>query len=78
MKYITVWHNLNYDTYNYKIVKFCNYKVGYVNKYDHELILIINFSNICDFCYNRKSIRFLLKKVLRKLIFFLQNILKKL
>ncbi len=78
MKYIIVWHNLNYDTYYYKIVKFCNYKVGHINKYNHEIIMIIDFGYICDFWCYRKTKRIFLKKVLRRLIFFLQNILKKL
>ncbi len=78
MLYITVWHNLNYDTYYYKIVKFCNYKVGYVNQFKHELIIIVDFCYVCDSCYYRKTKKIFLAKVLRKVISFLQNIEKKL
>lgn len=78
MKYITVYHNLNYDTYYYKIINFCNYEVGYVNQFNHQLILIIDINYICKTCYYRNIHYSKKKKVLRKVISFLQNIEKKL
>lgn len=78
MKYITVYHNINYDTYYYKIINTCNYEVGYVNKFNHRLVLIFDINYICETCYYRKRLYSKKKKVLRKFISFLQNIEKKL
>lgn len=68
-KYIVVYYNPNKKEYYYKVVGYASkYEVGYKNSYDHEVILIIN---VYEIWYPPKvSIR---KKVLRKLISFLQN-----
>lgn len=70
MNQIIVWHNLNKNTYYYKIIKgtYKKYSVGYINQYNHEVILIID--NIYTEIY-KVSKR---KKVLTKLISFLQKI----
>lgn len=70
MYIIVVWHNLNKDTYYHKIIKgvYGNHYVGYVNQYNHEIIDII--PNV----YFEKSKVSIKRKVLRKVIFFLQNI----
>lgn len=75
MRLIIVWHNLNYDTYYYKIVKgfYSSYNIGYVNKYNHKIILVIPISNLI-YKYKVSPLR----KVLRKFISFLQKIEKKL
>lgn len=74
MRLIVVWHNLNYDTYYYKFVKgyYSNYKIDFVNKYNHRIILVIPIANLV-FKYKVSPI----KRVIRRLIFFLQNIEKK-
>lgn len=72
MPKVIVWHNLNNDTYYYKLVNgfYMNYNVGYINHYNHKIIVIV--PNIYTSSY-RVSLR---KKVLTNLISFLQNINK--
>lgn len=69
---IVVWFNPNKKTYYYKIVKgyYKRYFVGYRNSYDHEVILIIPLKQ--EIFYKQP----LLKKVLMRIISFLQNIEK--
>lgn len=70
MYIVIVWHNLNKDTYYHKIIKglYKNYYIGYINQYNHKIIDII--PNV--YLKNHKvSLR---KKVLKKLISFLQKI----
>lgn len=76
MKKIIVWHNLNKNTYYYKIVKcsYINYYVGYKNQYDHEIILIIDIYNEFTQFYKMP----LKKRVIKKLISFLHKLDKKL
>lgn len=71
---IIVWLKPNSHTYYYKIVRgfYADYYVGYKNSYNHEVILIIDVYR--DLVHKEK----LLKKVLKKLISFLQKINSKL
>lgn len=66
-----IWHNHNNNCYYYRIVKgsYTNYYVGYFNQYNHEVVLLIPFVYKL---YKRKQP--FLKKVLKRLISFLQNI----
>ena len=41
---LIIYHNLNNDTYYYKIVRFHYFKdyyVGLINQYNHEIVLLI-------------------------------------
>ena len=46
-----IWHNLNNNTYYYKYVKgmYYNYKIGLINQYNHEVILIIDLSHFIKY-----------------------------
>ena len=74
MRIIVVWYNPHKKTYYYRFVSgfYAKYEVGYKNQYDHEVILVIDLNQKY---YLKDS---LLKRVLTKLISFLQNINKKL
>ena len=50
-----IWHNLNNDTYYFKYVKgmYYDYKIGLINQYNHEVILIIDVSRYFNY---RKTI----------------------
>lgn len=76
MKKLIIWHNLNYDTYYYKLVKgtYKFYYVGYINQYNHKIVLIISLS---DFYSHYKKITYP-HKALKRFISFLQNIERKL
>lgn len=43
MRTLIVWHNLNNNSYYYRFVSVVNssYYVGYINQYNHQIILII-------------------------------------
>lgn len=73
-KYIVIYYNPNKKDYYYKVVgSSSKYYVGYKNSYGHEVLFIIN---VYDIWYPPK--RKLRKKVLTKIISFLQNKLEKL
>jgi hypothetical protein len=40
---LIVYHNLNDNTYYYKLVRgrYTKYYVGYINQYNHEIVLLI-------------------------------------
>ena len=70
---IVVWYNRKKDLFYYKVVfNYGQYYLGYKNQYNHEIVLII-------YLYNDilKKDSFL-KRVLNKIICFLQKIYKKL
>lgn len=69
-----IWHNHNTNSYYYRIVKgsYVKYYVGYFNQYNHEVVLLIPLI----YTVYRKKQPFL-KKVLKRLISFLQNINEK-
>lgn len=65
---IVVWFNRNSKEYYYKKYKvFCDYKIGYLNGYNHEVILVIDLS---DLFYKMPLKRRLIKRLIR----FLENI----
>ena len=72
-KNLYVWHNLNNDTYYYKFNAgtYKNWKIGEVNQYNHQLVLIIANSVFQPDIVYKTSIR---KKVLTKIISFLQKL----
>lgn len=78
MKKIVVWYNPNKKKYYYRIVHglYYDYKPGLKNNYNHEVILVINLSTICNSCFHTTYNP--IKLVLRRLISFLQNIQKRL
>lgn len=47
---IVVFHNLTKDTYYYKKLKgfYSDYYVGYINQFNHEVILIIDIFEILE------------------------------
>ena len=70
MRRIIVWHNLNNDSYYYRIVSgnYAKYEIGFRNQYNHEVILIV------DSGYFEKNKTSFKKKVIMRLISFLQKI----
>jgi len=46
-RYLVVWHNLNNNSFYFKFLKhnYNNYYVGFVNQYNHEIILIQDVSS---------------------------------
>lgn len=71
-----VWHNLNNDTYYYRVTSgtYKDYKVGDKNSYNHEVVLIVENEVLHPVIVKKYvSIR---KMVLTPLIAFLQKINK--
>lgn len=67
---IVIWLNLNSNEYYHKIYKsYYSHEVGYINQYNHKIVDIVTYKEIFE---RHKSI----KRLLRKLISFLENILK--
>ena len=72
INYIVFWLNLNTNEYYHKIYKtYFAHAIGYINQYNHKVVDIVEYKEIID---RHKS----LKRLLRKFISFLENILKKL
>lgn len=75
-KRLFVWHKLNDDSYYYKVNSglYKDWEIGDINQYDHQLVLIIE-NEILEpiIISNYVPLR---KKVLTKLISFLQKINK--
>ncbi len=73
--HIIIWLNLNNGQYYHKFYKhllfITKYEVGFINQYNHKVIDIIDLQ---EFYARHKS----LKRLLKRLISFLENILKKL
>lgn len=67
---IVVFHNLTKDTYYFKKLKgyFNQYYVGYINQYNHEVVLIIDVSEFLN-C-GRKSLK---KRFIDRFIRFLEK-----
>lgn len=72
MKKLVVWYNPNKKNYYYKFVNgwYTDYKMGYKNQYNHEVILII------DDCYIMKPKIPLKKRLIKRIIRFLDKQLK--
>ena len=71
---LVIWYNPNKKEYYYKILKHFTkrYKQGFINQYGHEVILVI------DLHYNLFYKKPFIKRVITKIISFLQYIDKKL
>ena len=67
---LVIWYNPKTSIYYYKLVKFNNYNVGYVNQYGHRLVLVVDIFK--DFFYKEKF----RNVVIKKLISFLHNLLR--
>ncbi len=71
-KYIVFYLNLNTNEYYHKIYKsHFVHEIGYINQYNHKIVDIVTYKEILE---RHKSI----KRLIRKLISFLENTLKKL
>lgn len=69
---IVIWLNLNTGQYYHKIYRsFFHHEVGYINQYNHQIIDIVEYKEIVQ---KYKHLR----RLIRKVISFLENILKKL
>ena len=76
MRTLIIWYNRNKDCYYYKFVsiKRREYKVGYVNQYNHEIILMINSHEVQPVIIKKQiSIR---KSICELLIRFLEWVSK--
>ena len=53
-KYIVVWLNKNKNNYYFKKVKgtYMTYEVGYINQYNHEVILVID---VYDLVFKKRT-----------------------
>lgn len=73
MKSLIVWFNPNKNEYYYKVIYnlFGKYEVGYINQYNHIVILVIDIYK--ELIYKMP----LRKKVLSRCICFLQNIYRR-
>ena len=70
--YIVIWLNLNTNEYSHKIYKsYFSHEIGFINQYNHKIVDIVTYQEILE---RHKSI----KRLIRKLISFLENTLKKL
>lgn len=69
---VIVWHNLNKNTYYYKIIRgtYNEYRVGYINHYNHKIIVIVEDIYLHEY---KVPLR---KRVISRLISFLQRINK--
>ena len=69
---IVIWLNLKNGQYFHKIFRsFFYHSVGYINQYNHKIVDIVEYKELHD----RHK---LIKRLLRRFISFLENILKKL
>ncbi len=69
---IVIWLNLNTNEYYHKTYKsYFSHEIGYINQYNHKIVYIVTYKEIL---VRHKS----LKRLLRRFISFLENILKKL
>lgn len=48
-RYIVIWLNKNKNEYYYKKVKgtYAKYEKGFINQYNHEVILVIDIIELC-------------------------------
>lgn len=70
MKHLVVWHKPKDDSYYYRIVTsdYAEYRVGFRNGYDHEVVLVID-----DIFYREPRKKSIKERVLTRFISFLQN-----
>lgn len=72
-KYLFVWLNLNNGTYYYKLLNHAHseYYIGYVNQYNHRLVLMDKLVLLKDKSYfNLSTIK---KRAMRNVINFLEK-----
>ena len=67
-RYLIIWYNPNKNIYYYKYVNgfYQDYYVGFVNQYDHVVVLVIKLIYFKE----RQPLR---KRIKRKLISFLEK-----
>lgn len=72
-KYLYVWCNMNNGTYYYKLLNHFNdnYFIGYVNQYNHKLLLIDKIVIEKNKFY---SFNYLKRRAIRNVISFLEKI----
>lgn len=72
-RYLVVWYIPKQRKYYYKILKYDNnnYSVGYVNEYNHVIVI---YENISDYLYITKNYFNLKRKIIRLLISFLEKV----
>lgn len=72
-RYLVVWYNPKNHTYYHKILKhnYNSYYVGYINEYNHTLIL---FEDISNYLYVTKNYFSFKRKLIRFLISFLNKL----
>jgi len=70
-RYIVVWYNKTKEDYYYKKVKgtYAKYEKGYINQYNHEVILVIDIREL--YVKKRTNIK---SKVVNRLIRVLKKI----
>ena len=70
MKKLIVYHNKNKNVYYHKIIYdfIDKYYVGYINQYNHEIVLIIDNVN---FYITKDKLK---KRIVKKAIRYLENI----
>lgn len=47
-QYIVIWYNKKKQEYYYRKVRgtYMNYEIGYINQYNHEVILVIDVNDL--------------------------------
>lgn len=73
LKWLCVWLNLNTNEFYYRFIRNYNddYKVGFINQYNHKLVIY----NEVPFYIEKVSLRSKLKKrTIKRLISFLEKI----
>lgn len=71
-KYLYVWYNPNHDIYYYKLLNHSNseYYVGYVNQYNHSIVLI---DKIIIEKRSLNYVSYIKKKAMRNIITYLER-----
>lgn len=71
-RYLYVWLNLNNDTYYYRLLKSSNssYYIGYINQYNHKLVL---FDKIVIEKHSYYNLHYVKQHAMRNLISFLER-----
>lgn len=72
-RYLVVWYKPNNKSYYYKILKhnYNNYYVGYINEYNHVVIVCEDISKFLFVTKNYYSIK---RRIVKKLVNFLNKI----
>lgn len=71
LKWLCVWYNMNNNTFYYKFIWYNDdYYVGYVNQYNHKLIIYDEVS----FYVEKVSLSYYTRKEIKKLVSLLEKI----